>query len=87
VGALVVAGLAGLVLTGGAVEATITEKGSDEYGPYVVATTDVGGLEFQRYIPGQEWALVQEGNHVVYHLITGETEIYSWEGGWLLWRG
>jgi hypothetical protein len=87
--ALVVGGVGVVVVTeaGGGVQAEVTDKATDERGSYVVATTDVGGLEFQRYIPADSWGAVQEGDDVVYHLHTGETEIRTWERGFLIWRG
>lgn len=69
------------------VEATVTEKGSDNQGRYVVAVTGLGGFEVKRYLPAHEWLLVQTGNHVVYHVNSGVTEVYTSEGGTLIWRG
>lgn len=69
------------------IEATVTDKGTDSEGRYVVARTDIGGLEVKRYLPLHEWLVIQEGNHVVYHVNSGVTEIYTRQGGTLIWRG
>lgn len=71
----------------GGIDAEVAEKATDANGAYVVARTDVGGFEFQRYLPTQEWMVVQEGDEVVYQLHNGETAIYTWERGDLIWRG
>lgn len=91
---LVVAGLAlgGLAVLAtvsaqGGIDGTVTGKAQDGQGTYVVATTEVGGLEFQRYVPTEEWTVVQEGDAVVYDVLSGETSIYTWERGSLIWRG
>ncbi len=74
-------------LTDAPVEATITEKGSNDEGRYVVATTHIGGLEIIRYLPAHEWAIIQPGNHLVYHIQSGTLKIYTTEGGMLIWSG
>lgn len=86
---LVGLGAAGLAVSyaSGGVKATVTDKGQDDNGRYVVVTTDTGGLEFQRYLPLHDWIHVEKGHHVVYHAHSGVTEIYTWEGGPLIWRG
>lgn len=86
--------LSAVILVGGLayvmdapVEATVTDKGTDEGGRYIVATTHIGNYDVKRYLPVHEWLVIQPGNHVVHHLQSGVTEVYSREGGTLLWRG
>lgn len=94
-GLAIAGGVLALVLLAGAlgyasdygVEATITEKGQDGGGYYVIATTEIGGLDTQRYLGQTQWALIQEGHFVVYHVRSGTIEVYTSEGGSLLYRG
>lgn len=86
--------LAVLVLVGGlayaadyGVEAKITDKGQDAQGRYVIATTEIGGYDVKRYLPATQWSAVQEGYFVIYHIRSGETEVYTSEGGTLIYRG
>lgn len=69
------------------VEATVTEKGTDDNGRYIIATTHIGNYDVKRYLPVHEWIAIQPGNHVVYHIQSGMTEVYTRQGGTLLWRG
>lgn len=69
------------------VEATVTEKGRDSEGRYIVATTEIGGFDVKRYLPADQWFAVQEGFFVVYHIQSGATEVYTSEDGRLIWRG
>lgn len=89
--ALVVAAGVGTVLAlsaaGAGIDGTVTGKAADGNGLYVTVTTDIGGLQFERYLPTPAWTVVQEGDEVVYHVHDGETEIFTWERGDLIWRG
>lgn len=67
--------------------ATVTDKGQDSQGRYIVLTTDLLGIEVTRYLPATQWAAVQEGFYVVYHVKSGHTEVYASEGGRLIWEG
>lgn len=89
VGALALLGAAGVAVSAaeGGLDAEVTGKAHDENGAYVVVTTDLGGLEFARYLPTEAWSVVQPGDEVVYHVHSGETSIYTWESGSLIWRG
>jgi hypothetical protein len=71
----------------GGIDATVTGKAHDGRAGYVVATTDVGGFEFTRYVPTAEWSVIQEGDEVVYDVLSGETSVYTLERGDLIWRG
>jgi hypothetical protein len=85
-GVLVVALVGALYASDYGVGATITSKGQDGGGPYVVATTKLGGFQVKRNLPAQEWAAVQPGNFVVYHIASGRVELYDHEGGTMLYR-
>lgn len=69
------------------VEATITEKGQDSDGYYVVATTHIGGIDVKRHLSYTEWLGVQEGYFVIHHINSGTVEVYTSEGGTLVWSG
>jgi len=66
-------------------EATITSKGNDGGGRFVIATTDIGSIDSKHYLPLVQWTTIQPGNYVVYHVRSGGIEVYSEEGGKQLW--
>ena len=84
---VLVAIVAVLFISDYGVEATITSKGQDSQGSFIVATTKIGGLGLRQDLPPQQWFLVQVGNFVVYHIGSGNLQVYQREGGQLLYSG
>lgn len=95
IGAAIAGGLLLLLILSGAiaygsdygVEGTITDKGRDAEGCFVIVTTKIGGVDVQRHLSCMKAAFVQRGFFVVYHVQSGTTEVYTSEGGDLVYRG
>ena len=87
VAALVMLGALGayLYFTDYGVEATITDKGSDDKGDWVEATTVIGGFKTKQYLDTSgyqgafAWNAVQEGNFVVYNIQSGRLRMWQSE--------
>ncbi|MCA1812435.1 MAG: hypothetical protein LC624_00615 [Halobacteriales archaeon] len=77
---------AGLYATDYGVGATITQKGNDSSGYYIVAHTQFG-LDVKKPLPLEQWVALSVGNFVVYHVQSGHTKVYDREGGALLYSG
>lgn len=67
------------------VGATVVDKGVDQEGHFIVFETDAGGLTVKHYLPLEQWASLNVGNHVIYHVQTGRVQVYTAPGGVLLY--
>ncbi len=82
VAALVILG-ATLYFTDYGVEAKITNKGSDDKGDWVEATTVIGGFKIKQYLDTSGFAgaasfqIVQKGNFIVYNINSGRLRMWS----------
>lgn len=92
---IVVGGLLLLILLIGAgayatdygVEATVTDKGQDSEGCFLIVTTEMGGFDVKRHLSCTKSSAVQRGYFVVYHIRSGTTKVYTSEGGSLIYKG
>jgi hypothetical protein len=82
---LVLVGLgAYLYFTDYAVEATITDKGSDAGGDYVVVTPELAPYDIRQEVEPEAVQFVCEGYRVTYRIQSGVTHVYDREGR-LVW--
>lgn len=79
--------VAGAWLVDYGVEGTVTDKGRTQQGCFVEVTTDIGWVPIERSLACTKVSLVQRGHFVVYHLRSGTTEVYTKDGGQLIYRG
>jgi hypothetical protein len=84
---LILGGLGLLYATDYGLEATVTQKGSDDRGHFIVATTKLLGVQVRRDVPVNQWLGLSVGNFLVYHIQSGHVTVYDREGGSVLYQG
>lgn len=86
---LVVAGVAAYAyFTDYAVEATVTEKGEDSKGPYIVLTPKLYDASYRHYLDRNSWSAVCQGNYVLFNVKSQHYALYTkdpQEGGELVY--
>lgn len=83
---LVIVGIAGYAyVTDYAVEAEVTEKGSDAEGRYIILTPQLYPYPYKQYLDQSSWSAVCEGNYVLFNVRSQHYALYTKEGGELVY--